>query len=128
MQPNTKRLILKFVTYIIVNTFLMGLVLLIKQDITIRGFSDATFISGAVLFLFSVLKLLATKGAYDFIGYTFIRFRDLFRKDSVKSYPDAYSYVEQQSEKRIRDKEKMLAEFIVPGVFLIVAIILAFLA
>ena len=127
MLSNTKKLILKFITYFFVNAFLLSVILLIKRDFSTRGFSDAAFISGAVLFLFSLLKILATKGAYDLIGYTFVRFRDLFRKDSTKSFPDAYSYVEDRKEKRIKDKEKFYAELIVPALFLLTALILALL-
>ncbi|HZJ89917.1 MAG TPA: DUF3899 domain-containing protein [Bacilli bacterium] len=128
MLPNQKRQLLKTITLFFVNAFLLSVVLLIKKDFTLRGFSDAAFISGAVLFLFGLLKLLATKGAYDYIGYTFIRFRDMFRKDATKSYPDAYSYVEHRKEERLKNKEKFYLELIIPGLFLIAALILALLA
>ncbi len=128
MEDKLKRHLYTAIVLFVVNSLIMVLVLLLKQDYSIRGFSDASFISGFTTLLMYSLRVLGAKGAYDLIGYTAIRFRDTFRKDYEKTYESAHEYTEHKREERLKNKQSFLFHFIIPSLFIFTAIILAIIA
>lgn len=127
MEKRAKQLIITSVILTIVNAVLAILILMLKQDFTARGYSDALFISGFSTFLLYLLRFLGSKGSFDLLTYTAVRFRDTFRKEPLKTYEDAYEYLDFKREERRKKQTNFWPHFIVPLVFIITAIILAFI-
>ncbi|MDE7440190.1 MAG: DUF3899 domain-containing protein [Clostridia bacterium] len=66
-----------------------------------RILSDASFVSGVLLAGVGLIIFASNGGAFDMLGYAFIRIFDLFRKDARnKKYKDFYEYREAKKGKK----------------------------
>lgn len=85
--------------------------------------SNATFVSGILLFMAGVFCFVSNGGGFDAFAYLGYRVRKTFRKK--KQGPDGY--FEFVTARREKDKLPLLNLFIVGGALLVIAIITAIL-
>ena len=85
--------------------------------------SNATFVSGILLFMAGVFCFVSNGGGFDAFAYLGYRVRKAVRKK--KQGP--YGYLEFVTARREKDKLPLLNLFIVGGVLLVIAIITAIL-
>lgn len=101
-------------------------VLFIKQDYSVKGWCDVTFLSGGIVLMLFLLYLVVHLGAFDIFNYGF---RDLFyhmnpNKDKTRKYRDYPDFIEQQKKKRLAHKVYFLPFLVICGALLACAIVL----
>lgn len=119
--------LLRWLTYIVAMLVVATSILLYKQDYSLRGFSNALFIPGAVLLFVFLLKLLKNKGAFDIITYAGSRLVHGLRNKTVGEFKEAHEYIEDKRIERKKQTFYYLPEITVATLFIVVATILAFL-
>jgi hypothetical protein len=102
-----------------------AVILFIRGDYTLAGFSNALFIPGAVVLGFAGLMFVGRHGTFDVASYSFVRLRDSFRRENVKSFEDAYAYSEYKNSQRLRRGFYILPYLVIGGAFLVVAFVFA---
>ena len=80
------------------------LVLLLRQDFSFRGYSDAFFVAGAVSLGVTALLFIASRGTFDVLSYGMGRFLKLWANKVEDPFPDAGSYHQFKMEERKRKR------------------------
>jgi hypothetical protein len=102
-----------------------AVVLFLRGDYTFAGFSNALFIPGAVVLGTIGLMFVGRNGTFDIVSYSFVRLRDSFRREKVKSFEDAYAYSEYKNTQRVKRGFYTLPFLVIGGLMLIVALLFA---
>ena len=103
------------------------LILVLRRDYSPRGFSDAFFIPGIVLFFVFLLKLVKDAGTFDMIAYTATRIIHGIRKKEVASLKDANTYIEYKRLERQTQSKYYWPDIVLSTLFIGAGAILAFI-
>ncbi|OQC11490.1 MAG: hypothetical protein BWX74_00066 [Tenericutes bacterium ADurb.Bin087] len=103
------------------------LILVLRNDYTTRGFSDATFIPGVVVLFLFLLRLVRDAGVFDLVSYSFARIFQGTKEKSLEGMKTASEYVEGKKEERLKKDRYYLPYIIIAALFLVVGAILAYL-
>ena len=95
----------------------------LRQDFTAKGWSDAFFLSGAVVSGFGGLAFIAGKGVFDMMGYAMYRVVGAFKFRGQLRYNDAISFKEDRNLKRVKYPFFSLGYILVGAALILLAVI-----
>lgn len=128
MDKKKKRRLIRWFALLIIMLGLAALILVLRKDFTLIGYSDATFIPGIVLFFTYLLRLIKNKGAFDVISYAVARMiNGLRREKKVEQFTNAAEYVEDKRISRLKNDYYYLPDIVIAIIFIVTGAILAFL-
>lgn len=122
ITPETKK---RIITYSVL-TLLSLLSILLCYYVAKWGLSDCFLVPGISYLAFAILIFIERTGRFDIFSYQFRNLIDSFRKGSPKRYDTAGDYKMAKKLSRENNPFNYLPYLIFGSVFLIVAIILAF--
>lgn len=126
MNERTRKRLWRWLFLSISMLIVASLILVLGKDFTTRGFSNATFIPGAVLFFLFLLRLLKNGGAFDVLGYALARMVHNLRRRDVAEIKPASEFIEDKRISRQKQEFYYLPEIVVASVFILAAAILAY--
>ena len=99
----------------------------LRQDFSFKGWSDAFFVTGAILLGFGLLAFIAGKGVFDMMGYGLYRVIGAFKFKGELRYQNAMSFKEKRLENRCKSPFFFQIYMIFGSILIIVASIFAIL-
>lgn len=127
MQEQQKKRLFKWITLWIFNLLFATLILLIRDDYTTWGFSNATFIPGVVTFFLFLLKMVTDAGTFDLTSYSFSKMRHNMRQKEMGQMPSAHEYMEKKQTERKLKGRYYVPDIVISLVFIVIGIILIFI-
>ena len=106
---------------------LFCLVFFLRQDFSFKGWSDAFFVSGAVMVAFGGLSFIASRGLFDMMGYGMYRVVGAFKFKGELRYQHAIDFKEARLEKRRKNPFFFQIYLIIGGVLILLAILFSIL-
>lgn len=128
MDKKKKRRLIRWVVLTVMMLVVATLILVLRKDYTLVGYSDATFIPGIVLLFTFLLRLIKNKGAFDVISYAVARMvNGLRREKKVEKFKTASEYLDDKRVSRLKNDYYYLPDIVVASVFVVTGAILAFI-
>ncbi len=127
MNSKRKTRLLRWLMLTIAMVIVATLILVLRQDYTVRGYSDATFIPGVVLLLLYLLRVLKNQGTFDVISYAFARMIHGMRRQKLGEFKTAPEYVDDKRVERLKREFYYLPDIVIAVVFIITGSVLAYL-
>lgn len=117
------RVLYNWIVVILITIIAFSLVFFLRQDFTYRGLCNASFVAFAIDISCFLLQVIARLGTFDTLAYVSVRFKESFKKNSPRSFEDAYHYHEFKNEKRKQKKVYYLPFISVSLLLLVLTII-----
>ncbi|MFA5485775.1 MAG: DUF3899 domain-containing protein [Bacilli bacterium] len=124
MQERQKKRFIKWLGLLIFNLLFGTLILIIGNDYTTWGFSNATFIPGAVTLFMFCLKLISNAGTFDLVSYSFSKIRQSMNQKDGGTGLSAHEYVEKKQTARRIKGGYYLPDIVISALFIVAGIIL----
>lgn len=122
-----KNLIITWLVVSLFTTFLAALILVLRKDYSTRGFSDATFVSGATMLFVFLFRLVTQLGTFDFVSYTFMRIAHSFKKKGSEVVESVGDYVENKRIERLKKDRIYIPYIVVSSLYIMAGAILTFI-
>ena len=127
LSDRQKKRLVRWIGLIVFSVALGALVLILSQDYSLWGFSNATFIPGATVLGMALLRFVVQAGMFDLVAYSFNRVRHGTKRNELTEYPTAGDYLENRKVQRLKKDRYYIPDLVVSGVLIITSLILMFI-
>jgi len=118
----------KFMLFLLLNIVIVIIIIFLLGSYDWTGISNGFFLSGALLFSISGLRLIIRSGVYDFASFGISKFVRSIKYEDQKMVRDFYSYKDKKQTLRKQKPFNSSSYFIVGLLFVIISYFISLIA